>query len=600
MNCAKILKSTIIIVDLYQRKYLGGIDLIKKSFTLLMILMLVVGMLAGCSKPAEPATEDQTTTTTEEKSDATTEEKTEVKKDVTADEVIKDIKVRKALTLAIDRTAIVETVTKGGQIPATGFVPPGLKMSDGRDFRETAGDYGIDPYEANIEEAKKLLAEAGFPNGEGFPTLSLIYNTSEGHKAIAEAIQEMWKQNLNIDVELTNQEWAVFQDTRHQGNFQVARAGWIGDYEDPMTFLDMWTTYSGNNDAQWDKPEYDKVIEASKLASGAERDKLLLEAEKMMMDDLIVMPIYYYTNPIMVSKNVKDWYLNALGMWSFMEASTETGELRWNLGGEPKTLDPGLNSAVDGGHIINNTFEGLLKKTKDGITYGVADKYEVSEDGLTYTFHLRDSKWADGKPVTAQDFEYAWKRALDPAVGAEYGFQMFYIKGAQDYYEGNGKLEDVAIHATDDKTLVVELNAPTPYFTDLVTFYTFMPVRKDIVEKDPENWARNPETAIGNGPFKIADYKNGDRIVLVKNDNYYDADKVKLNKITAQMIVDASTALTAYESGEIDIIDNIPSTEIPRLLAEDDTFQIMPYVGTYFPNYALCWNLLLYLQCRWN
>ncbi|BEP28667.1 peptide ABC transporter substrate-binding protein [Helicovermis profundi] len=553
--------------------------MIKKSLTLLLVLMLVVGTLAGCSKPAEPTTTEPATTTDEV---TTTDEATAPAKVVTADEAIKILDVRKALTLAIDRTAIVETVTKGGQIPATGFVPPGLKMSDGKDFRETAGDYGIDPYEANVTEAKKLLADAGFPDGEGFPTLSLVYNTSEGHKAIAEAIQEMWKQNLNINVELTNQEWAVFQDTRHQGNFQVARAGWIGDYEDPMTFLDMWTTYSGNNDAQWDKPEFDKVIEASKLATGTDRDKLLMEAEKMMMDDMIVMPIYYYTNPIMVKNDVKDWYLNSLGMWSFIETSTPNGELRWNLGGEPKTLDPGLNSAVDGGHIINNTFEGLLKKTKDGITYGAASSYDVSEDGTKYTFHLRDSKWADGKPVTANDFEYAWKRALDPAVGAEYGFQMFYIKGAQDYYEGNGKIEDVAIHATDDKTLVVELNAPTPYFTDLVTFYTFMPVRKDIVDADPDNWARTPKTAIGNGPFKMSEYKTGDRIVLVPNPNYYDADKVKLKKITAQMIVDSSTALTAYEADELDIIDSMPSAEIPRLLAEDDTFQIMPYVGTYY------------------
>jgi ABC-type oligopeptide transport system substrate-binding subunit len=533
--------------------------------------MLVMGSLAGCSKPAEPTTTETTETTTE----------TAVK-EMTAKEAIKILDVRKALTLAIDRTAIVETVTKAGQIPATGFVPTGLKDSTGNDFRETAGDYGIDPTAADVEGAQKLLADAGFPNGEGFPTLTLLYNTSEGHKAIAEAIQEMWKQNLSINVEIQNQEWAVFQDTRHQGNFEVARAGWIGDYEDPMTFLDLFTTYSGNNDAQWFKPAFDEVIEASKMATGTDRDKLLYEAEKMMMDDMIVLPIYYYTHAIAVKDEVKDWYVSTLGHWFFGTASTDSGKLVWNLGADPKTLDPGLNSAADGGNVINNMFEGLMRKDDEGIKPGIAESYDISADGKTYTFHLRDSKWSDGQPLTAGDFEYAWKRALDPALAAEYGFQMFYIEGAQNYYEGNGTIEDVKVKATDDRTLEVTLAAPTPYFLDLTTFYTFMPVRKDLVEANPEGWAKDPKTFVSNGPFMMADYKVGDRIVLTPNKNWWRASEVKLTQIDALMIVDQSTALTAYEANEIQVLDSVPVAEIPRLLAEEPTFKIMPYVGTYY------------------
>jgi oligopeptide transport system substrate-binding protein len=232
-----------------------------------------------------------------------------------------DVRVRKALTLAIDRKAIVETVTKAGETPATGFVPNGLKLSTGEEFRKVAGDYGIDPNAADVEQAKKLLADAGYPNGKGFPEITILYNTLESHKAIAEAIQEMWKQNLGINVKLSNQEWAVFQDTRHQGNFTVARAGWLADYADPMTFLDLWTTYSGNNDAQWKHPEYDELIEKSKVSEGAERDKLLLQAEKMIMDDMITMPIYYYTDPVIVSDKVKNWEKTALGHWYFGNAS---------------------------------------------------------------------------------------------------------------------------------------------------------------------------------------------------------------------------------------------------------------------------------------
>ncbi|GAB6108476.1 ABC transporter substrate-binding protein [Fusibacter bizertensis] len=545
----------------------------KKLLALLLVLMLTFS-LAACAKD-DPATETQSQETTAAPT-------TEVAKTYTAEEVVKIYEVRKALTLAIDRTLLVEQITRAGQLPATGFVPPGLKDSTGADFRATAGDYGISPDGSAIDEAKQLLADAGFPNGENFPTLTILYNTSEGHKAIAEAIQEMWKQNLNINVEIANQEWAVFQDTRHQGNFQVARAGWIGDYEDPMTFLDLWTSYSGNNDAQWKVKKYDDVIEASKLATGADRDALLYEAEQMIMNDLIVLPIYYYTHTVAVKEEVKDWYTSTLGHFYFGNVSTTDGTLQWNVGSEPKTIDPALNSAVDGGNVINNTFEGLMRKDDVGIQPAMAESYTISDDLTVYTFKLRDAKWSDGQPVKAQDFEYAWKRALDPAVASEYGFQMFYIKGAQEYYNGTGSIDDVMIKAVDDKTFEVTLNAPTPYFLDLTTFYTFMPVRQDMVEKDPEGWAINPATAVSNGPFKLSEYKTGDRIVLVPNTNYWQAEKTKLTRIDAMMIVDQSTALTAYEAGELDIMDSFPVSEIPRLIAEDPTFKIMPYVGTYY------------------
>ena len=255
--------------------------------------------------------------------------------------------------------------------------------------------------------------------------------------------------------------------------------------------------------------------------------------------------------------------------------------LTWNLGADPKTLDPQLNSAADGGYIINNTFEGLMREVNGKLEPKMAESYEVSEDGLTYTFKLRDAKWSDGKPVTAKDFEFSWKRALSPEVASEYSFQMFYIKGGQEYFNGEASVDDVAVKAIDDKTLEVVLNAPTPYFLDLTTFYTYMPTREDLVDNEGI-WAKDPAKAVSNGPFKLAECKTGDKVVLVKNENYWDQETVKLDKIEALMIVDESTMLTAYEAGELDIIDNMPTQEIPRLQAEDPTFQILPILGTYY------------------
>ena len=150
-----------------------------------------------------------------------------------------------------------------------------------------------------------------------------MYNTLEAHKAIAEAIQEMWKQNLGINVELRNEEWKVFQETRNQGDFIIARHGWIGDYVDPMTFLDMWLSNSGNNDADWFNDEYDKLIADSKKAEGADRDALMLQAEKLMMDANITMPIYYYTKPTLLKSYVKGVHFSPLGFVFYHNATIE-------------------------------------------------------------------------------------------------------------------------------------------------------------------------------------------------------------------------------------------------------------------------------------
>lgn len=257
--------------------------------------------------------------------------------------------------------------------------------------------------------------------------------------------------------------------------------------------------------------------------------------------------------------------------------------LRYNLADDVKTLDPQLNSVINAGIVQVNTFEGLMRLDKnDKAIPGMAEKYEVSQDGLTYTFHLRDAQWSDGEPVKAGDFEYAWKRALDPTVGSEYAFQLYYLKNGKEAYEGQVSLDEVGVKAKDDKTLEVVLDSPTSYFLELTAFFTYFPVRKDMVEKDPETWSMKPETFIGNGPFKMESYTMGDRILLVKNDNYYDQGRVKLDKIELLMIGEVSTALTAFEAGDVDYIDDIPSQEIERIKAEDPTFTVAPSLATYY------------------
>ncbi len=228
-------------------------------------------------------------------------------------------KVRRALTLAIDRALLIKVVTKGGQKPALGFVPNGVPdAAPGSTFRGVGGNFFKDN---DLATAKKLLAEAGYPDGKGFPAVEILYNTSEQHKQVAEAIQEMWKKNLGINVTLTNQEWKVYLDNQQHLNYSISRAGWIGDYVDPMTFMDMFVTNGGNNQTGWSNAKYDKAIDIAKSTGDQKvRMKAMHDAEKILMDELPIMPIYYYTNPSLTKKNVQGLRQSALGFIIFNDA----------------------------------------------------------------------------------------------------------------------------------------------------------------------------------------------------------------------------------------------------------------------------------------
>jgi len=205
--------------------------------------------------------------------------------------------VRQALNLAIDKQAICEYVTKAGQLPARSWVPPGMTGYT----PATCGPY--DP-----KRARELLAEAGYPDGRGFPAIDILYNTQEAHRDIAEVIQKQWKKNLNIDARPKNLEWGVFLDTLSKIDYTVARSAWIGDYADPNTFLDMLVTNGANNETGWSNKEYDSLIAAAREeADPAKRLEILHHAEEILMDEMPIAPIYYYVSINMVKPFVKNF-----------------------------------------------------------------------------------------------------------------------------------------------------------------------------------------------------------------------------------------------------------------------------------------------------
>ena len=275
----------------------------------------------------------------------------------------------------------------------------------------------------------------------------------------------------------------------------------------------------------------------------------------------------------------------ALGMSVFAGCQSKQEESRkliYNLGEDPETIDPTLNTSSGSGSVIDNAFEGLMRLDENEKAIpGVAESYEVSDDNLVYTFKLRkDAKWSDGEPVTAKDFEYSWIRAISKETAAEYNYQLFYIKNAQKFNEGTATREDVGIEVVDDHTLKVTLEAPTAYFLELTTFTTYMPLREDIVSSDPEGWALDPETYVSNGPFKLAQWDIKDQLVFEKNENYWNKDDIKLPGIVYKLVTDQNTAYASLKSGEFDMVDTVPPSEIESGQAEG-LVTIHPNLGTY-------------------
>lgn len=232
-----------------------------------------------------------------------------------------NVLVRRAIAMAINRVEIVEEVTKTGQIPATTIVPPGF-----------AGYTSAKGFEPSVARARELLAEAGYPGGRGIPRLTILYNTSEGHRSIAEVVQQQLQNNLNIAVELQNMEWGSFLDKVQQTDYQIARAGWIADYPDPNTFLDMWVTGGPQNNTNWSNAEFDQLIAAAARATDPEeRMRILQQAEQIWVDELPAIPMYFYTSINIVKPYVRGFAPTAQDVHPLQLLSIDS-ELRQSLG----------------------------------------------------------------------------------------------------------------------------------------------------------------------------------------------------------------------------------------------------------------------------
>ncbi len=595
----------------------------KKLFALLLAVVMVLGLVAcGEKKPApnQGGTNTGATTATVK---PTTPEEIEAA----------NAEIRYALGLLLDRNYIVESVAQGGQTPANTFVADGMADANGGNFAKNSNDgkgyYSVDKadFQANFDEAVTILKKYYDFDGTKFtnaPTLKYLYNTSDAHKAIGEYIQSALA-TVGITMTMDNQEWNTFLNTRKEGNYSVARNGWVADYTDPICFLDMWISDSGNNDVQYGKgahadlkiysldltefgldikvengtwaETYDVLISEIKKCSDMEKRYAMMHvAEDMLMETGCLTPVYYYTDLYMISDKVEGFYSIPLGYKYFMNTTVDGkgDSLAVCLASEPDTLDPALNSAVDGATMLVHLFAGLAKwqQNEDGTLSVVADcatelpEGVVNEDGtVTYTYTLKDGlKWSDGQALTAGDFEFAWKRAASNALAADYGYMFDVIKGYGTEAETDTTAVNLAVKAIDDKTLEVTLNNAVAYWNELLAFPTYFPVRKDVVEN--EAWATSPETYICNGAYTISAWEHDAVITLTKNDAYHGT--VTMNELKCYLSDDSNNMLTNFKKGDWLLIDDVPTNEIASLKEEYPTeFVIAGQIGTYY----VCWNV---------
>jgi oligopeptide transport system substrate-binding protein len=285
-----------------------------------------------------------------------------------------------------------------------------------------------------------------------------------------------------------------------------------------------------------------------------------------------------------MNMNLKSWLIGTTML--VMGTTGAFAEVVFNRGNsaDPESLDPHKTSTVYEADILRDLFLGLTTEdAKSEIIPGAAESWTVSGDGKVYTFKLRaGALWSDGSPVTANDFVFAWQRVVDPATAGEYAYMLAPVVNAEDITAGKKKPAEMGVKAVDDSTFEVTLNAPTPYFLEMLTHQSTYPVSKANVEAKGADFTK-PGNLVSNGAYTLAEFVPNDHIKIVKNDKFYDAANVKIDTVNFIPTEDRSTAMKRFEAGELDSNNDLPTEQLTDLKAKfGDQIKIGPYLGTYY------------------
>jgi peptide/nickel transport system substrate-binding protein/oligopeptide transport system substrate-binding protein len=565
-----------------------------KKFYLILSVLAIALLLSACGSnqpaptAAPAATEVPTDTVMEEAIKDSAEAVSETVNDAqkTVEEAVSDVADTKAEAEKAVEEAVSDAVAS---------------VSETYDEAEKAVSESV---EAAVTSVSETYAEAeqavkdAVADGSDAETIAETYKEAEKavEEAVADAVQSVsdtYDEAEKAVAESVEDAAAAVDDTYKEAASVVedAKADASEAVQDAVAEVGS-AVQEGYENVLANSPypdwrEYDAFIKEIKSTTDfAERVEMMHEAEDMLMETGALLPIYYYNDLYMQSSKVDGIYSSVFGTKYFMYATKEgDNTLKINLASEPDHLDPALNSSVDGACLAANTFAGLyMYNDKGELVPQLAEGYEVSEDGLTYTFTLKDGlKWSDGSDLTAEDFVYSWKRASDPMTAADYSYMFDVIAGWDKVQEGEDALQ---VKATDAKTLVVTLNSPCAYMLDLMAFPTYFPVKQSAVE-GAEDWVTNPGSwaqeagFVSNGAYTLESWNHDESMVYVKNPYFYDADKVSIERIEFMLSADDTAIYAAYRAGDLDFADSVPTDEIASL-KEDPEFHVIDNLGTYY------------------
>lgn len=507
----------------------------KISCSLLVILMSTIG-LYGC------------------------EGKDLVKQDIESKELLKNKDARLAITMAIDKEKITNVILNNGSSPVNYYTPEGLAIDNhGKDYRDIAGNMGND---YDLKEAKehweKAKEDLNFKN----VTIEVLTSDAESSKRVGEFFQNQLQTNLDgLKVELKQVPFKQKQQLESEGDYDLVYSSWVADYPDPLTFLETFTTNGkfGKNSG-YDSKEYNALIEEGKNATSiSESWNKYAKAEEILLSDAFLMPLFqsssaYIQKPYVDGITIIPYGAKYAYKWANAE---DKNELNLTSNSDIPSLD--MSKATDSlsFSVANNVMEGLVRVNNDGeVVEGIAKEWKSSEDKKTWTFYLRkDAVWSNGDPVTAKDFEFGFKRTLNPKTASQYGFIMYDIVGAENY--NIGKTTDsnsIGIKAIDNYTLEVKLNRPVNYFDRLMSFPVFFPQNEKFVKEQGDKFGTTEKTTLYNGPFTLTKWKLDDVYIMTKNQGYWDKNTIRLESVNTKIVKEGTADVNLYENGDVDFI----------------------------------------------
>lgn len=509
---------------------------IKRKISVLSTILLLGGVLSvGCAS---------TNTATEKEADANV--------------VLKNINARKAIAMAIDKESFTDVILNNGSSEANYFVPKKLSInSKGQDYRDYAGELGYthDDKKAK-EEWEKAKKEVGFDTVK----VSLLLTDSEINKKLGEFIQGELNGLDGLEVEIKQLPTTQFIDNLKKGEFNLLVSGWGPDYPDPLTYLATLTPGQLFSTAiNYDNKEYNDLLEQAKTKVNLDESwELYKKAEQILLEGADISPLHQRGNSVLQKPYVKDIAVLTFGpKYSYKWASVDKDDKVLNVTGvsDITSFDNPKIADLASREVSLNVMEGLVRLDKDmNAVPAMAKSWSTSEDGKTWTFNIRENaKWSNGENVSAHDFEYAFKRSLDPKTAAENTSVFYDIVGAEDYnLAKNNDVNSVGIKAVDDYTLEIKLKRPVAYFDKLMSHPIFSPQNQKFVESQGDAFGTSVETTLFNGPFVVTDWKKEDQYTMKKNPNYWDKDGVKLETIHTKIVKENNAALNLYQSENID------------------------------------------------